>query len=140
MMMKHTAAILIATSLALAMPALAGPGQDALLKQYKTLAIKADPAFKGFSAARGQAFFSGDHSGGNPDTPSCQSCHTNSPLLAGRTRAGKSIDPMAVSRTPDRFTDFAKTEKWFGRNCNTVLGRECSAAEKGDVIAYLSGV
>ena len=47
---------------------------------------------------------------------------------------------MAVSVTPERFTDAAKVEKWFGRNCNTVLGRECTALEKGDFITYLSGI
>ena len=28
----------------------------------------------------------------------------------------------------------AKTEKWFRRNCNDVIGRECSRAEKADMI------
>ena len=45
---------------------------------------------------------------------------------------------MAVSVTPDRFTDLAKVEKWFRRNCNTVLGRECTPAEKGDFIAFMT--
>ena len=56
------------------------------------------------------------------------------------TRAGKTIEPMAVSASPSRFTDIAKTEKWFGRNCKTVLGRACSAQEKGDFITYLSSL
>ena len=133
-------AILLATSLGLALPAAVGPSQNAVLKQYEALARNADPAFQGFSASRGRAFFSAKHNGGNPDTPSCTSCHTPSPLNPGRTRAGKAIAPMAVSRTPDRFTDFAKTEKWFGRNCRTVLGRDCTPVEKGDIIAYLSSV
>ncbi|MGE3163031.1 MAG: DUF1924 domain-containing protein, partial [Burkholderiales bacterium] len=38
---------------------------------------------------------------------------------------------------PERFTAEAKTEKWFRRNCNDVLGRACTAAEKADVLAYL---
>ena len=46
---------------------------------------------------------------------------------------------MAVSANPARFTDPDKVEKWFRRNCNSVLGRECSAAEKADVIAWLAG-
>ena len=53
---------------------------------------------------------------------------------------GKAIAPMAVSLSPDRFTDPDKVEKWFLRNCNTVLGRECTAQEKGDIITYLSGI
>ena len=51
-------------------------------------------------------------------------------MNAGQTRAGKAIDPMAVSATPTRFSDFAKTEKWFTRNCKTVLGRECTRPGK----------
>ena len=38
------------------------------------------------------------------------------------------------------FTDTAKIEKWFKRNCKDVLERECSAAEKADVLSYLMGV
>ena len=45
---------------------------------------------------------------------------------------------MAVSATPDRFTDLAKVEKWFRRNCNTVLGRECTTEEKGNFIAFMA--
>ena len=33
--------------------------------------------------------------------------------------------------------DLAKTEKWFKRNCNDVVGRECSASEKANVLAWL---
>ena len=45
---------------------------------------------------------------------------------------------MAVSKTADRFTDPEKVAKWFLRNCTTVLGRECTATEKGDVITFLA--
>jgi hypothetical protein len=31
-------------------------------------------------------------------------------------------------------------EKWFKRNCGDVLGRVCTPAEKGDVIAYLNSL
>lgn len=92
------------------------------------------------SADRGKAFFLAQHSGGKPDTPSCSTCHTTDPRNMGRTRVGKAIDPMAVSRTPARFTDPAKVEKWFGRNCNTVLGRDCTAQEKGDIIAFFTSL
>jgi len=30
--------------------------------------------------------------------------------------------------------------KWFRRNCKTVLGRECTAQEKGDILTYLSSI
>ena len=61
-------------------------------------------------------------------------------MNAGQTRAGKAIEPMAVSASSARFTDIDKTEKWFTRNCKTVLGRDCSLQEKGDFITYLSGL
>lgn len=121
----------------LAAPALAGPAQDAQIAAYLTAAKAADPGFAGFSATRGKAFFMADHTGGKPDTPSCTSCHTKNVTAAGQTRAGKAIDPMALSKTPDRFSDPAKVEKWFGRNCNSVLGRDCTPAEKGDVLSWL---
>ena len=50
---------------------------------------------------------------------------------------GKAIEPMATAANPRRFTDVAKVEKWFKRNCKDVLDRECTAREKGDVITYL---
>ena len=88
----------------------------------------------------GKAFFLSTNTGGGADTPSCTSCHTSNPVNAGQTRAGKAIEPMAVSASPGRFTDFAKTEKWFTRNCKTVLGRECTPQEKGDFITYMTGL
>lgn len=118
---------------------LAEPARDAIVATFAAEAKKADPAFAGFSASRGQAFFEAKHTGGKPDTPSCTSCHAQDPTAAGETRAGKRIEPMAVSKTPSRFTKVEEVTKWFGRNCNSVLGRECTAIEKGDVITYLSG-
>lgn len=118
--------------------AAANPGRDAILAAFAAEAKKADPGFAGFSAQRGQAFFAANHTGGKPDTPSCTICHTSDPTREGQTRAGKQIAPMAVSMTPDRFTDAEKVAKWFARNCNGVLGRDCTAVEKGDFITYLS--
>ena len=88
-------------------------------------------------AARGKAFFLARRAGGNPETASCSSCHTSDPTKPGQTRAGQAIDPMAVSANADRFTDFAKDEKWFKRNCSTVLQRECTPGEKGDFISFM---
>lgn len=92
------------------------------------------------SPARGEALFMARHSGGKPETPSCTTCHTKNPKTSGKTRAGKAIEPMALSVNPMRFTDSAKVAKWFRRNCNSVLGRECSAGEKADVLAWLAGL
>jgi hypothetical protein len=69
---------------------------------------------------------------------SCSSCHGAVPTQAGRhASTGKAIAPLAPAFNPERFTDAAKTEKWFRRNCNDVIGRECSPAEKADVIGWL---
>ena len=118
--------------------AAADPGRDAILAALAAEAKQADPAFSGFSAERGQAFWTAAHTGGKPDTPSCTTCHGPDPTKAGQTRAGKAIDPMAVSRAPARFSDSEKVAKWFQRNCSSVLGHDCTATEKGDVITYLS--
>jgi hypothetical protein len=86
------------------------------------------------NTSRGQAFFTAKHG----REWSCASCHGAVPTQAGKHAAtGKSIGAMAPAFNPERFTDAAKTEKWFRRNCNDVVGRECSAQEKADVIAWL---
>lgn len=92
------------------------------------------------SAERGRVLFTSKHTGGKPDTPSCITCHTSNLRGRGETRAGKVIEPMALSANPSRFTDSAKVAKWFRRNCKTVLGRECTAQEKGDILTYLSSI
>ncbi|WP_228720659.1 DUF1924 domain-containing protein [Nitrogeniibacter mangrovi] len=67
----------------------------------------------------------------------CTACHTDDPTQDGKTRVGKRIAPMAPAANPARFTDPAKVEKWFGRNCKDVLARACSDREKAAVIAWL---
>ena len=58
----------------------------------------------------------------------------------GHASTGKAIKPLAPAFNPERFTDPAKTEKWFRRNCNDVMRRECSPAEKSDVLAWLTAL
>jgi hypothetical protein len=83
---------------------------------------------------RGQQFFT---------TPqgrewSCASCHGAVPTQTGRhASTGKPIGALAPAFNGERFTDAAKVEKWFRRNCNDVVGRECTAAEKADMLAWL---
>ena len=87
------------------------------------------------NAGRGQVFFTSKHG----KEWSCSSCHTSNPLQAGQHAAtGKTIQPLAPAANAQRFTDTAKVEKWFRRNCNDVVGRECSAQEKADILAWLS--
>lgn len=129
-------AIVFAATLPLAMSSFAGPRED-LLAGYAASAKQSAPAFTGFSASRGEAFHLKKFGTGKPDTPACASCHSNSPREPGRALTGKVIDPMAVSIMPDRYTSSAKVEKWFKRNCNEVLGRECTPVEKGDWLTYM---
>lgn len=84
--------------------------------------------------ARGQQLFISRHG----KDWSCASCHTSTPTGEGKhASTGKVIAPLAPAFNSDRFTDTAKTEKWFRRNCNDVLGRECTAGEKADVLSWL---
>lgn len=110
----------------------ADPERDAIINGFA-----AEAGVSSFSAEAGQTFFMATHIGGKPETPSCTSCHTDNPTRSGTTRVGKPIEPMAVSVNPERFTDPETVAKWFRRNCNSVLGRECTATEKGNVLAYL---
>ena len=128
--------VLFVACCALARTASGGP-QQPLLDVYAGQAKASDPGFSGFSAERGEHLFRTRFPDSKPDTPSCTACHTSDPKKTGQTRAGKDIDPMAVSANPKRYTDQAKTEKWFGRNCRNVLGRECTATEKGDFITFM---
>ena len=92
------------------------------------------PGIKGFSAARGESFFKAKHGG----EWSCASCHTENPAALGKhAKTGKVIDPLAPSANAERFANPKKVDKWFKRNCNDVLSRECAPQEKGDVLAYL---
>ena len=129
--------ILVVTSGIVAMilstATLAGPRED-LLAQYAATA-----KVPSFSATRGQALHTQNFSGGKPDTPSCTTCHGKDARGAGRALTGKAIEPVAVSVTPTRYTDPAKVEKWFKRNCTEVLGRECTPQEKGDWLTFVIG-
>ena len=126
--------IALAITLCTGAASLADPARDALLAGYEKAAGQP------LSADRGEAFFRASHQGGKAATPACTTCHTTDPKSAGRTRAGKVIEPMAVSVNPKRFVDPAFVEKWFGRNCSSVLGRECSAQEKADIVAWLASL
>ena len=64
--------------------------------------------------------------------------HGTLPVQPGKhASTGKAIGALAPAANAERFTDAAKTEKWFRRNCKDVVGRECSAAEKADLLSWL---
>ncbi|MEQ1807817.1 MAG: DUF1924 domain-containing protein [Burkholderiaceae bacterium] len=85
-------------------------------------------------APRGQQLFTAPHG----REWSCATCHGPVPVQPGKhATTGKRIDALAPQHNAQRFTDAAKVEKWFRRNCNDVIGRECTASEKADVLAWL---
>lgn len=88
-------------------------------------------------AARGAQFFNATHA----NKWSCASCHGNPPVTTGKhASTGKAIKPFAPSANPQAFTDSANVDKWFRRNCKDVLERECTPAEKSDVLSYVLSV
>jgi cytochrome b len=110
----------------------ADPAREAILADYARQANAA------FSAQRGEALYLSRNTA-SPDFAACATCHTPDPTQPGRhAKTGRAIQPMAVSANPKRFTDAAKVEERFGRDCQTVLGRACTAIEKGDYITFLS--
>jgi len=107
---------------------------SAYLRALEAQMRSTSPDFAGFSARRGAALFKTTHGA----EWSCASCHTDNPVVSGKhAKTGKSIAPLAPAANAERFTDPAKTEKWFKRNCNDVLGRACTPLEKGDVLTWL---
>jgi mono/diheme cytochrome c family protein len=128
--MQIRAAFAAGLALACTIPLAAGDLTPAkLLEDFGTQAGAGLP----FSAERGRQLFlqkSGDWS--------CSTCHTADPRSEGKHAVtGKAIEPLAPAANPQRFTDQAKVDKWFRRNCRDVLGRECTAREKGDLLTWL---
>ncbi len=126
--------IVIALTLSLPPGAAANPVQ--IQDGYRVAAKQENAGFKDFSVQRGQMFYlakSGELA--------CATCHGESPKLHGRhAKTGKDILPLAPAANAERFSDPAKVEKWFKRNCADVLNRACTAQEKGDFMAYLLSV
>lgn len=109
------------------------------------LAVSANPILDGykaetkgtFSVAAGEKLYKTV----GPNQLACASCHTDSPKNTGKhAKTNKAIDPLAPSANAQRFTDAAKVEKWFKRNCNDALGRACTTQEKGDFMTYVLSV
>lgn len=124
--------VIIIVAVLTAQPAFAEtPGQ--ILTSIEESA-KTTAGFQGFSAVNGEKFFKSTH--GNEW--SCSSCHTENPAAVGKhAKTGKIIDPIAPAANAERFTSPKKVAKWFKRNCNDVLDRDCTPQEQGDVITYL---
>ena len=95
-----------------------------------------------FSATNGKAlWYKKFESTEDNKSRSCSSCHAAEPGLPGRhIKTGKPIEAMAPSVNPDRLSSAKKVRKWFIRNCQWTLGRECTAQEKGDLLAFLKSL
>lgn len=139
--MKSGAYVAVAIVCMVPLTAVAGNAlSDAILADYATQARVADPSFSGFSGQRGEKLFRTKWAGGDARTPSCTACHTEDPRGSGRNaKTGREIKPVAVSASPKRFTDKGEVEKQFGRDCKSVLGRECTPLEKGDYVTFMVG-
>ena len=128
---------LLRKSLSLLLACAAGMGAQALAADTspaQQLSQWSAAAGKPGSAEQGQVFFNTKHGG----QWSCASCHGTPPTGDGKhASTGKAIQALAPAFNPQTFTDSARVDKWFRRNCKDVLSRECSAAEKADVMAYL---
>ena len=104
------------------------------------LLILPAPAAQAADVKAGDVFYHLKRTRSDGTERSCATCHTDDPRNRGMTRANKEIEPLAPSANPLRFTDPAKVEKWFERNCNDVLERPCTPTEKENFIQYLRSV
>jgi len=103
-----------------------------LLDQYRSEGVTKFDAIKGKSRWQEQHFQKK-----TGKAVSCASCHTNDIRKTGEhMRTGKLIEAMATSVNPGRLQNVKKIKKWFKRNCKWTWGRECSAQEKGDFLAF----
>jgi len=91
-------------SLAMALPAMAEQPQD-FLATFAAEARQDNPAFAGFEAGRGRRLFHAPQGG----DWSCSTCHTDNPASSGQhTVTQKTIEPLAPSANPERFSNRAK--------------------------------
>lgn len=126
---------LFSLALATCLPALAETPQQ-MLAGYAADAARERPGFSP-SAERGRQFYVERHSAAEK-MPNCATCHTEDVTATGKhVITSKAIEPIAPVAASARFTDAAKTEKWFRRNCKEVVGRECTPAEKADLLRFL---
>ncbi|HFE38938.1 MAG TPA: DUF1924 domain-containing protein [Gammaproteobacteria bacterium] len=107
---------------------------DDVLATYKAAGVDQ------FSAEDGKILWNKDFP--DPKKPgkvrNCHTCHGKDLTKKGKhVRTGKVIDPLAPSVNKERFTDPKFIAKWFKRNCKWVIGRQCTAQEKGNVLTYL---
>ena len=119
-------------AVAMALPAWAAPDTT----PQKLLAAYTAQAGAPASPERGEKMFNTNF--GRELGLSCASCHGAAPQKTGRhALTDKQIAPLAPAANPARFTDRTAVELNFRMNCKDVVGRECTAAEKADVLSWL---
>ncbi len=131
---------------------------EVLLRIYAEQAKEVDPGFGGFSAERGRAFYYATHPQPDGTEYSCASCHHQDPRKEQFAHHDKipcrachfpsqhytqahtirrQLLPIAPVANDARFTNAARSDMWFAKNCEFVLGRDCAPLEKGDLITWL---
>jgi len=151
--------VLLMTGFAIASSSLADTREE-ILENYAVRARAEDTSFSGFSAERGEAFYREPHVIKGAGVWSCASCHLKDPRYSVRAHRTdipcrachvindwehpdpkhakkRVIDPFAPSANPMRLTDAHRVDSFLKLNCLLLMQRECTAREKGDVIAYL---
>jgi cytochrome c553 len=117
----------------------AASGQK-LADKYAAIAKHIDPAYKGLSAEDGKAFFNREYTIKGKQV-ACASCHTTNPANTGKNIVTKKpIKPLAPAANSYRFSDLDKVETNFEKHCLDILGKDCTAQEKANFIAYLLAV
>ena len=133
---------------------------EEILQIYAAQARASDPKFTGFSAEEGKIFYTAPHVLKGVGVWSCASCHLKDmrySVKAHRTEIPcrachvindwehpepkkaklRLIEPFAPSANVKRLTDPDRVEIFLKLNCLLLLKRECTAREKGDVLAYM---
>ena len=130
---------LAGASLALVVGSMAGPAWAQGAAQVTPAALLAEYTAKAgapASAERGQKLFNTNF--GKEFGWSCASCHGAMPTRNGKHEVSeKVIKPLAPAANPARFTDRSQVEFYFKLNCRDVVGRECTAVEKADMLSWL---
>ena len=108
-----------------------------LADKYAVIAKNINPASTGLSDEDGKNFFNRELTIKGKQV-ACASCHTTNPADNGKHMVtGKPIRPLSPTVNDKRFTSVDKVEKNFTKHCNDIIGRDCTAQEKGNFIAYL---
>jgi len=101
---------------------------ESFLQQFSQ-AAKTTP-----SVEKGRNFFNSKHG----RKYSCSSCHNDPPTTEGTDQdSDEQVKILAPAFNARAFTKEKKVTKNFRKYCNNVVGRECTDAEKADILAYL---